>query len=194
MKGGSYGTGNHSMGASQVIQNEIDVDAPLSKTERLIMSLSITEDDLDLNAEGKLSPTQLRHLKTDRENQTWQIVTAGIGVLSMTLYLIRGSVSESFFDNAVVILLVIVISIIGAVLAVRKRNEVKADINAGLVKRLDGPVQAVLPQRWWTYAVVSNDIRFQVPRRTFKAFTFGERYTIYYVPSTMEVVGVEPLL
>jgi hypothetical protein len=184
------------MGASQVIQDETDVDAPPSKTERLIMSLSITEDDLDLNAEGKLSPAQLKHLKIDRENHTWQIFAAGIGVLSMIFNLIResGRASESFFDNPVVILLVIVILIIGAVLAVRKRNEVKADINAGLVKRLDGPVQAALPRRWWTYTVVSNDIQLQVPRRTFKAFTFGERYTIYYVPRTMKVVGVEPLL
>lgn len=172
---------------------EIDGDAPLSKTERLMLSLVITEDDLDLNAEGKLSPAQLQQLKIDRENQTWQMYAVGFIAVSTAFNLITGSgrVSESFLNSPVILL---VIALLATVHAARKRNELKVDIDAGLVKRLDGPVQAVVPQRWWTYTVVSNDIRFQVPRRTFKAFTFGERYTIYYVPGTMKMVGVEPLL
>jgi len=164
-------------------------EAKLKKYEDVLAAaLKFTDDDLAMNAAGRLSPAQTAMLQ--RRRTVGAIVIGGLCAI-VTLCLFIGSAGVGMFLSPVFLALMVFFAFalaIGAIPAVRISRDLKlgAQVVEGRVELDTTPAQNSA-----SYRVKVDGQKFNVQKRAFLAFKNGDPYRIYYAPNTKTILSAE---
>ena len=196
----------------------------LSKTDQptatsaLEKAFQFTPDDLKLNRQGRLSPTQIAHLRKDASRRAIPIllVLGGLGILTVLTAPNTGSASELF-------ILLLALGIPAFLTISLTIGLTEAAIAPGLVTQQTGQAHLaygiysynppLTPEQWQhlklaggfkvgnmiiglgyqgAYRIVINDLEFRVTRDEHRGLAMVV-YNVYYLPTIRKIVSLEPL-
>lgn len=157
------------------------------KNERLMKMLNYTQSDLTDNRQGRLSDRQI----TLNMRRTWLgvivLVVAGIGAGVFMTY------AAGPQPRAINIALGGLVALGGVALAVVTYITARRTLNAGEVHSVTGEaaIEYRSEMRAGTYILIVDEREFLINEPMSKAFTEGEQYTIYHLPTERRPISVE---
>ncbi len=156
--------------------------------EVLAAALKFTDDDLAMNAAGRLSPAQAAMLQ--RRRTVGAILIGGL-CATVGFFLLIGTVGATASLGPILLAMLVFLAFalaVGAIPAVR----ISRDLQQG-VKVAEGRVALDMTpaQNSATYKVQIDGQKFKVQKRAFLAFKNGDPYRIYYAPNTKTILSAE---
>jgi hypothetical protein len=176
-------------------------------TPDLMHALSFTDADLKANREGYMTFEQRQKLRTSQTTYSWffgvgGIIFAIIGVM-LVGSLFMPSVDKGTGGIAVISVCAVVFTagiILGmAWLGLRifqlQSQLYQADLHKGEVQQVTGVVvrQLQVGNKSVGYELLVGEERFRVSAYTYKQFTDGAAYTLYFTPNTKTLLAAELL-
>lgn len=159
--------------------------------------LSFSADDLLTNRAGRLTPTQITHVRRTLKREARNILFITIFLVIFDALFILGKLSGNLPETPDLLWWVIVIFYSGLCLLMLILNyqgwqNMRADLREGLVANCSGPIrQEIVWSRYPSYKIHCEALTFTLDKTVYDVFTEGQAYTLYYTPRTEKVVSVE---
>ncbi|MBK8029120.1 MAG: hypothetical protein J0M07_23545 [Anaerolineae bacterium] len=156
--------------------------------EVLAAALKFTDDDLAMNAAGRLSKTQVAALH--RRRTIGAVMIGGLCV-TVAFFLLIGTVGATASLGPILLAMLVFMAFalaVGALPAVRITRDLKMGVQVaeGRVELDTTPAQNSA-----SYRVKVDGRKFNVQKRAFLAFKNGDPYRIYYAPNTKMILSAE---
>jgi hypothetical protein len=145
-----------------------------SPSVRLLRVMRLGSEDIDINREGHISPTQKKRLELE-----FGFKAAFIGTLSLILIVAS---FEFFLTADLILLLLLLLSIAGAI-AFYVVHRHKKNLSTGEAVAFKGRIKKHhLPKQWLLIVIDFEDRNeriYKVDSNVYETFIEGDTYTIY---------------
>jgi hypothetical protein len=161
----------------------------------LARSIGFDDDDLRQNRAGRLSARQAQKLQSAQVNQGHGLIGVVVLISVFMLPITIGVISSGDIVSGLIIGL-LWLGISGALVTISRQDARKlaADIANGRVETAHGLVQCYTSgSEKVRYNLRMDDLIFEsVPQSVYIGFKHLEPYTLYYTPTTRQIVAAEP--
>jgi hypothetical protein len=150
----------------------------------VLHAFRINPDDLDLNRQGRLGPSQARNLRRSGYNNLAAALALGLGLGAILLWVVHKPLVPAQW---IVASLLFAAGLAAGIVHFRKTRRAAAE---GIVERLTGPVEVRSRGKagWW---LTVGGRSFRLPVRPWQLHN-GATYHVYVAPGVNGIVGMEP--
>jgi hypothetical protein len=169
---------------SQVKTTPLD-GTPMDHCGEVLRAFGISSDDLDLNRQGRLGPTQARNLRRSGYNNLAAALVLGLGLGAILRWIVHKPLVPAQWITAS---LLFAAGLAAGMVHFRKTHRAAAK---GVVECLTGPVEVrSRGQAGWWLTVTGRS--FRLPVRPWQLHN-GATYHVYVAPGVNGIVGMEPV-